>query len=130
MDPPPPYAPPAAPPTDPNLAAALMVLTQAMTTQTARDQRTQDLLAVQQAEIARLVDQVARNGVQPASSVLQNIPVYQGMATESFDDWAAIINRAAISEHWDEARKRRIAIAKLGGGGRAELSRSDGSRDF
>lgn len=42
---------------DSNLAAALLVLTQAMTAQPARDNQTQNLLVAQQAEIARLVDQ-------------------------------------------------------------------------
>ena len=110
MDPPPVVPPPVDP-----MAAAMTLLTQAMAAQTVQANNTQALLANQQAEIARLVDQLARNGDRPASSVLQNIPVYQGGEKESFDEWLATINRASLAENWDDARKRRIAIAKLGG---------------
>ena len=118
MDPPPPADPAAPnniPPQVDPMAAAMTLLTQAMAAHTVQSNHTQALLANQQAEIARLVEQVARNGDRPASSVLQNIPAYQGGETESFDEWLAAINRASAAENWDDGRKRRIAIAKLGG---------------
>ena len=73
MDPPPPEAPNNPPPVDP-MAAAMMLLTQAMAAHKVQSNHTQALLANQLAGIARLVEQVARNGDRPASSVLQNIP--------------------------------------------------------
>lgn len=104
------------------MAAAMTLLMQAMSAQTRQTNKTQALLANQQAEIARLVEQVARNGDRPASTVLQNIPVYHGAEGESFEDWLAAINRASVAENWDDVRKRRVAISKLAG---ASLSWQD-----
>lgn len=84
---------------DPNLAAALLVLTQAMTAQTERNTDTQRLLVAQQTEIARLVAQVARNGERPTTVVLQNIPLYSGGIEESLEDWEVALNRAAATEY-------------------------------
>ena len=77
MDPPPPADPAAPnniPPQVDPMAAAMTLLTQAMAAHTVQSNHTQALLANQQTGIARLVEQVARNGDRPASSVLQNIP--------------------------------------------------------
>ncbi|KZR96048.1 Uncharacterized protein APZ42_009841, partial [Daphnia magna] len=113
---------------DPALTAALADFTASITQERAQQQQQHNqLMAVLRDQLVEntVLRQLAANQVEQqlhvqidgnnrlSSSAVATVPMFEGKPDENGADWIERVNQVAEAEHWDDARRRQVAIRRI-----------------
>lgn len=113
---------------DPALTAALADFTASITQERAQQQQQHNqLMAVLRDQLVEntALRQLAANQVEQqlqvqidgnnrlSSSAVATVPMFEGKPDENGADWIERVNQVAEAEHWDDARRRQVAIRRI-----------------